>query len=157
MSTLSEKLEQGFAPPWRPDDDTAEGVHDNPLFGSFLRMESATTSFGPCWVMVLDQHAEGAPASGEEVAVWLLHTVLQNELARAKPKPGEELAIKYLGKQKPAGGGNPFHSYRVKVDRPTSEAFDWNKIGDGEFDEPVAAEPAASAQLGPDDELPEGF
>lgn len=162
MTSLQEKLEQGFAPGWRPDDTDADGVAANPVFGTFARMEKAQTSFGPCWIMILAgvTDADGEPVktnAGEvtdELSVWLLHTVLVNECARAKPKPGERVGIKYLGKQKPSGGGNSFHAYRVKVDRVQEEEFDWASLDpDDGFEEgrKVYDQPDANAKPGDDD------
>lgn len=147
MSSLADRLDQDNAPSWRPDDAKAEGVHDNPLIGKFVGMDQGSTAYGPCWIMTVEK--EG----GEEVAVWLFHEVLKNELARVRPKPGETLGIKYVGKTKPKGGGNPFHNYRVKVDRETSAEFNWGNLGVAAAleDEPAGETAAASAQT---DEVP---
>lgn len=139
MSTISDfasSLDTGMAQAWRPD----QGGDDNPnpLIGTFLEMTSATTAFGPAWVMTVRLE------DGSERSVWLIHTVLRNELARAKPKPGERIGVKYLGKQH-VEGGQDYVGYRVKVDRPLGEAFDWSKLG-GEPDSEPLPDPPAGAQ-----------
>jgi len=141
--SFTDKLDQEFAPAWRPDQDGAK----NPIVGTFLRMEQATTSYGACWLMILD-------VDGDEIAVWLLHTVLKNELARAKPKPGEKVAIKYLGK-KTSEGGTKYAAYRVAVDRPVEEAFNWNQVGAEDLLEEGSEPVAAAAAAGPtEDDIP---
>jgi hypothetical protein len=127
VNDFASSLEQGLPQAWRPD----QGGEDNPnpLIGTFVEMTTATTAYGPTWVMTVRLE------DGSERAVWLMHTVLRNELARARPKPGETLGIKYNGKVA-VEGGQGYVSYRVKVDRPLGEAFDWSKIGaDPEIEE----------------------
>ena len=121
MSTkdFAHSLDQGFPEAWRPDQGGEN--NPNPLIGVFKEMNSASTAYGPCWVMTIELE------DGTERTVWLIHTVLRNELARARPEPGERIGIKYMGKQ--GEGQTAYVGYRVKVDRPQGRAFDWGKLG----------------------------
>lgn len=151
MTSLADRLDQDNAPSWRPDDAKAEGVHDNPLIGKFVGMDQGSTSYGPCWIMTVEQ--EG----GDEVAVWLFHEVLKNELARAKPQPGETIGIKYVGKTKPKGGGNEFHNYRVKVDRAAADQdFNWGRLGveTGLVDDAAATDGQTADAAKAEDDIP---
>ncbi len=134
MSDFASSLDQSLAQSWRPD----EGGEDNPnpLIGTFVGMHSATTSYGPCWVATVRLE------DGSERAVWLLHTVLRNEMSRARPQSGERIGIKYHGKIA-TNGGNDYASYRVKVDRPlgNSQVVDWDRIGDAPETSPIDNEP----------------
>jgi len=151
MSDFASSLDQSLPQAWRPD----QGGDDNPnpLIGKYVEMASATTAYGACWVMTVQLE------DGSERAVWLMHSVLKNEVAKARPKPGETLGIKYFGKIS-TNGGNDYVGYRVKVDRPlgTGDEFDWSKLGaDPEItalDEPVTPTPepvAVPAGTGDDD------
>lgn len=134
MSDFASTLDAGLPQAWRPD----QGGEDNPnpLIGTFVDMTSASTAYGPCWVATVRLE------DGSERAVWLMHTVLRNEMARAKPKPGEKIGIKYHGKIS-TNGGQDYVGYRVKVDRP-AEPFDWSRLGsepDVEDDLPAPPQP----------------
>ena len=139
MSNFADTIDQEFPAAWRPDQK--DSGDPNPIIGEFVEMQTANTDYGATYVMVLRLE------DGSEKAVWLLHTVLKNELARVKPKPGETVGIKYLGKQKTAEGSkfDSYIGYRVKVDRPQGEAFDWAKLGAEPETEEFQTEPPETA------------
>jgi hypothetical protein len=148
---FEDTIDAKFPTAWRPDQDEADTI-----IGTFVEMQSTITDYGQTFIMVLEL------ADGSHKAVWLLHTVLKNELARAHPKPGERVGIKYLGEQKTQPGSKykSFIGYRVKVDRPQGEAFDWSKLG-GEVenygvtaDPEQAPEPVAVPAGAGDDDIP---
>jgi hypothetical protein len=116
---FASSLDEGYPQSWRPEKD--DGDSPNPLIGTFVEMTSATTAYGPCWVMVVELDDK------TRRSVWLIHTVLRNELSRVRPEPGERIGVKYLGKQ--GEGATGYIGYRVKVDRPQGKAFDWDKMG----------------------------
>lgn len=94
---------------------------------------------GEVYIAVLELE----PPSGKLVSVWLLHTALKNEFARKRPDVGSVVAIRYLGKQTPAGGGNAYDNYRVEVERQPGSAVGWDKIGSGEPEADDAADAGA--------------
>ena len=138
MSDFASSLDQSLAQAWRPD----QGGEDNPnpLIGTFVEMTSASTAYGACWVATVRLE------DGSERAVWLMHTVLRNEMSKARPQSGERIGIKYHGKID-TKGGNDYVGYRVKVDRPlgSGEGIDWDRIGDAPESSPLD-EPQAPAR-----------
>lgn len=123
---MRDKLDAGFPDAWIASDT------DREIIGAFLRLEKGNTRFGTAWIVVLAD-----VITGTERAVWLVHTVLRNEFKRAQPKQGEIVAVRYEGMKQPEGTGAPYASYKVAVDRPTTEAS-WAELpDDGSFAAPV--------------------
>ncbi len=94
------------------------------FIGTYLRLEQGYAEYrGPVWVMVL------ADEGGEERSLWLLHQALLNSLKRLRPKPGDRVGVKNLGKRKSQAGTN-YNDWRVVVDRSAS----WDDVSpqDGE-------------------------
>jgi hypothetical protein len=56
--------------------------------GTFVRLERGHSQEGPKWIMVL------ASPDGELRSLWLLHTVLLDELRKLRPRPGDRLGLK---------------------------------------------------------------
>jgi hypothetical protein len=108
------ELESGFPESWipSPDGDT--------LVGEFVRIEQGATVRGPAWVAVFRTEDK------VERSVWLLHTVLRNELVRQRPRPGELVVIRYEG-TKLTRAGQLYHAYRVLVDREELPP-DWDAV-----------------------------
>jgi len=115
---------------WGDDDDETGW---RPEVGALVvgRIESIdvrSTTYGPAPVIVVRADSHG----GNRIAVWGLHTVLRNALKRAKPQPGERIAVKRLTDGENENGS--FQRYRVAVDRKAGSdaaAFDWNAQKDG--------------------------
>lgn len=106
---LAAKLDAPAPEAWK-----AEKAGDT-ISGAFLSLEQGSTSFGPAPFVIL-----GTPAG--EVSVWLFYESLKTGFLRAKPQPGEIVAIRYEG-EKPAKNPTPgrkatYHDYKVIVDRP---------------------------------------
>jgi hypothetical protein len=59
---------------------------------------------------------------GKRLAFHAFHTVARGELARLRPKAGDEIGIKYHGKDAERG----YERYTMRVDRPGAEV-DWDK------------------------------
>jgi hypothetical protein len=108
--------------------------------GTYVRLEKGhTLEWGEKWIMVL------AAPTGELRSLWLLHTVLIDELTKLRPRSGDRIGIKYLGKLKPRSGKGPgYHAYRVAS---SSEAgrHTWEHVA-GEVDEDEVVEPSRFAQ-----------
>ena len=63
---------------------------------------------------------------GIERAVHCQREVLSHELAKAGPRIGERIGIKWLGQPE----GKKYHRYVVRVDRPEGSTFDWARYVD---------------------------
>jgi hypothetical protein len=142
LARLRKEADREFAPAWRPTQpgDEVAGVV------TAIR-PSVHTSFGPVPVVELDRLDTREP-----VAVWAVHTVLRNELARQRPVPGETVLVRYLGTVTPDGGGPSYESYRVVVDR-LDTPVDWSAIGD-EQDPALAGATADTDRTAPTDDIP---
>src|SRR5215213_5893131 len=116
MSNLHEDLERDYAPAWKPSEGDA-------LVGVVVDVTEREGNFGRYPIVTL------RTADGEELAVHAFHEVLQGELAKVAPKPGDELGIRYLGKHPERG----YHRYRVRRAGDTAEV-DWGRYGGGESD-----------------------
>ena len=104
---LKAKADQGFPESWKP----------NP--GDELTVRVAKYSEG---FDARGQHQgilvfESLKAPGNFRSLWLLHTTLRNEVNRKKPMPGEVIYLRYEGLVNPKHGGDPYHGWRLEVDR----------------------------------------
>jgi len=104
----------------RPESIRFENEGDS-VFGSFDGLETGHTEYGACPIAILT--TEDGPR-----AVWLLQTVLRNEFKKARPKVGEEVAIRYDGTEKNAAG-KTYHAFKVAVLREEGSAVDWDQVG----------------------------
>jgi hypothetical protein len=94
--------------------------------------EAVDFGYGPHDVVVLQT------LTGERKQVILLHQVLKDELDRKQPRPGDLVAIRYIGRVQGGQDASGYARYRVEVDR----------LGDGidhPPDEPVQPRSAAEA------------
>ncbi len=92
--------------------------------GRYVRLEQGHAEYrGSVWVLIL------ASRDGGERSLWLLHAALLNGLKRLKPKPGELIGVKNLGKRT-SQNGTGYVDWRVAVDRTAS----WDDVSpeDGE-------------------------
>jgi hypothetical protein len=98
--------------------------------------------------------------NGDELAVHAFHTVLANELARIRPKVGDELGIRYGGRVRGENSRSSYHSYRVRS-RGSGQGVNWSRYGDGNEpaaqdapiatdDLPQSATPTSAARFGDD-------
>lgn len=100
-----------WPPAWKPEPGDV-------LVGTVERYDIGQTQYGPVRTCTIrtDQ--------GERLAIWLSTTVLLDQFRRERPKPGERIGVKYLGKHPEHG----YHRYRLIVDRPQQEA-DFDPLG----------------------------
>ena len=110
-STLEEQLDTRFAPAWRPEPG-------DKLVGTVTELTERDGAYGPYPIITLRQE------DGEELAIHCFHGVLQSELARIAPKHGDELGVKYSGKDPEKG----YHRYRVRRAGDGS-VLEWAKYG----------------------------
>lgn len=129
IARLRDRADTATPESWVPEQPGEE------IAGELVRYEEGQTAYGRQVIAVI------RPPGGEERSIWLLHAVLRGEFAKLRPRPGELLLIRYLGK-KQGGDGTSYASYRLEIDRDDA-APDW-----GAIDEDAAASaPAAHAPL----------
>jgi hypothetical protein len=114
FAALEQRATTDFPESWAPQ--KAGDI----LVGRFVRVDEASTHYGPCKIVVLEDR------NGDERGVWLLHVVLKQEFRRARPKPGELVAVRFLG-EKEGAGGQPYKRYRVVVQREEAGP-DWDNL-----------------------------
>jgi hypothetical protein len=107
---------EGYPPAWRPKPGEI-------LVGFIEDYDVGHTPYGEVRTVMV-----AAEETGEKVSIWLSSTVLLNLFDRHKPRPGERIGLKYLGKDAEKG----YHRYRLLVDRP--EAVDFSPLGGEEDD-----------------------
>jgi hypothetical protein len=86
MRDLFQELEDytgEFPPAWKPEPGDV-------LVGKVVRYDRGFTVYGEVRTVTIERD------NGERVAVWLSSTVLLNEFAKQKPKPGERVGERLL-------------------------------------------------------------
>lgn len=94
--SVLDDLDREYAPAWKPEPGEK-------IAGIVTEISEREGTFGRYPIVTL-RTEDG------EFAVHAFHEVLQNELARLAPKPGDMLGIKYAGKDEERG----YHRYRVR-------------------------------------------
>jgi len=90
----------GWPEAWKP---TAGDV----LVGTVESYDTGFTPYGSVRTVIVTQE------NGERVSLWLSSTVLLDLFNRLKPKPGEKIGLKYMGKDPK----KHYHRYHLIVDR----------------------------------------
>jgi hypothetical protein len=104
---LQGRLDAEFPPPIIVEEGQS-------VVGTYLRLEQGYAEYcGPVWVMVL------ATSDGEERSLWLLHRALINGFKRLRPKPGDLVGAKNLGKRR-SQAGRAYVDWRCAIDRAAS-------------------------------------
>ena len=111
-SSLEERLDAEFAPAWRPSPG-------DKLVGTVTELSERDGAYGAYPIVTVRQ------ADGKELAVHAFHEVLQSELARIAPKHGDEIGIKYQGKDSERG----YHRYTVRR-AGDDAALSWSKYAE---------------------------
>jgi hypothetical protein len=136
---------------WRPDDENADGNHDNPLEGTAVDLDWADDSYnesGRYPILTVETK------DGTRVKVHAFRTVLRSLLIdKMRPNHGEEVVIRFDGITK-SKGGTEYYSYSGFVKGRQGGALNWGPPQNGptaapEYEpapEPVAAAAAPSAQ-----------
>jgi len=103
------------------------------FIGTYCRLDRGYTAYGESWIAVF------ADDNGELHGLWLFHAALISQLKKIRPKPGDRIGIKYLGKRT-GQSGNAYADYAVASS--AEQEFDWSDVpggdaeGDGWADEP---------------------
>ncbi len=133
---------------WRPNVGST-------LVGRVVRYDRAESSYGPCWICLIEELE-----SGDVITIWLSATVLLSEFQRKKPKPGETIGVKRL-----SDAEKGYKRFALLVEgREEAEAVpDFDEIpppGDVPPGEPLADAPTddamafSSEALAGEDDLP---
>ncbi|MFQ5823260.1 MAG: hypothetical protein ACE5JB_04315 [bacterium] len=106
MRNLNDELDKNdrYPPSWY----LSEGAK---VIGKIAAYKKAYTSYGSAWVCQIEDEKKGL------LSVWLTHTVLLDQFKRLKPKIGERVGIKCLGKHQE----KKYWQFRVVVDREEAE------------------------------------
>ena len=121
---LQQLRERADAPPpvsFKPE--ALGGEDPEELIGFFTRLEQSVTEYGPVSIAVLTD-----AGTGEERSVWLFHAAIKSQFAKAAPKVGDLVLVRYLGKQTPKGGGKPYHNWRVVSEAREGAAVNWGAV-----------------------------
>ena len=117
--SFEDRLEQGTAPAWRPDQEDADL-----LVGKVVDIDRGQSDYEPYPILTIEKK------DGTVVAFHAFHTVAKNILMEKKPNIGETIGIKYHGEQqtKPGSRFKSYIGYTISVDREAG-AFDWSNFG----------------------------
>jgi hypothetical protein len=126
---FEESLEhtEEYAKAWLFEQDGPLIVGEVTGFGEF------DAGWGPYAILTL------CLANGSKRSVHCQRQVLTDELAKARPRIGERVGIKWLGQPE----GKKYHRYVVRVDRPEGATCDWGRYVEGADAESQAATQAA--------------
>lgn len=95
------------------------GPDDPEVIGYAVRLEEAVGKFGPVKILVM--------RVGDKLfSVWLSHTALQSKLERARPRAGDLLGIRYLGKRS-SSSGQDYVDYNVVVHGAKGNELSWGE------------------------------
>jgi hypothetical protein len=116
---MAKKLEEQSRPKVRSLYDILEGWDESPpawkpvpgevLVGTVEAYDTFVGKYSESKVCILRDQAEDSL-----ISVYLSPTVLYNEFKKMRPKIGERVGIRYLGK---ADGDEGYHRYKVVIDR----------------------------------------
>lgn len=115
-----------YPPAWKP----AAG---DVLVGRIVRYGEGRGKFGPIRTAILER------SDGSRVSLWIGSEVLLDQFRKARPKAGETVGVKYLGRDEAKG----YHRWHVLVDREEEPSFE--ALGGETDDRPQPLKPAARA------------
>jgi len=124
---------EDWPPSWKPDVGEA-------LVGNVISYDRGFTQYGDVRTVIIKDEE-----TGERKSLWLNTKVLLDLFNRLKPKPGERIGLKYLGKEETKG----YHRYHMIVDRP--ETLDFSPLG-GEAEDRQPQPPLTDNYDYPDDD-----
>lgn len=100
LARLREQAATDLPPAWRPSKP------GETLAGELVRWERGSTDYGPQDIAIVRDE------EGTTHALWLLHSVLREEVAKQSPTVGDLIAVCYLGR-KTSAAGQPYAHFRV--------------------------------------------
>ncbi len=99
--SLKDRLDDERAESWKPEPDAE-------LIGKVQAVSTRTTEYGK--YLIVTVKPDDAPA----LAFHAFHTVAANQIDEADPMVGDEIAIRYKGKNE--AGDRPYHDYKVAIE-----------------------------------------
>lgn len=108
-SSIEDRLDAEYAEAWRP------GPGEK-IVGEVIALSEREGAFGRYPIVTI------RTADGDERALHAFHEVLAGELANLKPKLGDEIGVKYAGKDPEKG----YHRYRAER-ADDGDSFDWGR------------------------------
>lgn len=90
------------------------------LSGTVIAIDTRTSDYGAYPAITVQR------LDGSELVFHAFRTVALNEVLRQKPKPGDLIAILYVGQVK----GTDYHGYRVKIGGLREQDFDWSQFSE---------------------------
>lgn len=101
---LLDAIDESGASPWIAE-NSGDGVQ-----GIVTSVSTMPSDYSDKPVPVI----EVKDAAGQEWSIRGYASVLQSEIEKADPQPGDTFAVKYFGK-KEGKGGNSYHHYKVAI------------------------------------------
>jgi hypothetical protein len=150
MTSLSERLDS-FPEAWRP-----KNVGEK-LIGELIDVDLRESDYGEPYAVLTVLAEEGSTQDGEMIApgielTWhAFHAMARNAVRKKQPQVGERVGIVYAGTGAAQPGRKPPERWRLVVERPQPELFDYSTISVG-GDEPDAGEKLAQSE--DDDGIP---
>lgn len=148
VDPLNEQLDKPLPESWRPENP------GDTIYGTFLRLEEGPSQYaGPTPIVVIAEK----DTDGVERSIWLFGNVIRTQFLKARPQPGEMIAVRFLGKRKAKnpqpGTSGEYNDWKVAVDRPAAQVkVDWGTVG-GSSVNPSAAG-TLELQPDPDEDIP---
>lgn len=105
-----------FAPAWLPKDGDV-------LEGKVANIDTGSSAYGAYPIVTVET------ATGEKKSVHCFHTAIRGQLTRIRPKIGDPIGIKYLGKkQSTENKDRKYDVYRVVSQG--AGGYDWSQEAD---------------------------
>jgi hypothetical protein len=105
-----------FAPAWLPKTGQV-------LEGNIANIDTGASQYGAYPIVTVEN------AQGEKFAVHCFHTAIRGQLARVRPKVGDPIGIKYMGKkQSTTNSDRTYDVYRVISQG--AGGYDWSQEAD---------------------------
>jgi hypothetical protein len=147
MTSLAERLDS-FPEAWRP---TNAGEK---LIGELTDVDLRESDYGDPYTVLTVLAEDGSTQDGEmippgtELAWHAFHTMARNAVKRKQPQVGERVGIVYAGVGEAQPGMNAPVRWRLLVERPKPERFDYDTVPAGADDQPEAtSEPERDADI----------
>lgn len=135
-------LDQAYAEGWRPEEGSV-------IVGTVTDLGRGWSDYKNDYypiVTVMDDKTQ------TEVAIHCFQTVLERKMKELKPKVGEKIGVKFLGKHPTKNGKNEVANYTVKVEGRTVDP--WEDFAPSPSSVQRQAEPVPGSPVGDDDDIP---
>lgn len=139
--SLEDQLDATYAEGWKPEPG-------DKLIGKVIALDQRDDAYSDGTYPIVTIRTD----DDKELAWHGFHAVARAELAKQRPKVGERIGVKYVGKREGGQGESGYAVWRVVVERDGADAeIDWAKVGAEAEGELRASSVQRSAD---DDEIP---